>query len=463
MDFSQLIFWRILIVALCAMKACDFFLKSVNPSLRRKLYFLILSWVMLGVISMETLGIFLLVSIVAYGLCYWQVRKSLIGPRVTLSFLIPVLLLPLFYYKYADFAVNGILNMDVSLVRDLVIPVGISFYSFQIIAFCIDTLIRKEEMPSLMDYLLFCSFFPQIVAGPIERKNDLLPQIQQFDPRIRAENLNTGLRYILVGIFFKSVLADNLAGLMRIGYDGNNGFVIWMNNLLFSMRIYFDFCGYGLSAYGLARCFNVTLKMNFWSPYTACNMTEFWRRWHITLTSWFRDYVYFPIKGSRTRRWWLNIIFVFLVSGIWHGAGWNFVIWGTLIGITMVIHRLFSTKGLGWRLPALLGWLVTITTMTFIWMFFYITDLDLLLNNLATLANFRQYECSFPLQGLERHLLVWVVAILTILTICLEAISMKWKNNPYWIFTHPIAIAIIMALVFIAQPGKTPSFIYFAF
>ena len=311
MDFSQLIFWRILFFSILLMQVVCVVLKCIHPAMscsltqkRHKLFLLVISWVMLGVVSMETLTIFLFVSIVAYVACSFQTRYHLISAHLLLGVLIPVLLMPLFYYKYADFAVNDILGNEYDFIRNLVIPVGISFYSFQVVAFCIDSLINKEPMPHFMDYMLFCSFFPQIVAGPIERKKDLLPQVENIDSRFNVENLRIGICYILTGIYFKSVLADNLASYMVTHYDGESAVVIWVNNLLFSLRIYFDFAGYGLTAWGLARCFNIRLTMNFWSPYTATNISEFWRRWHISLTSWFRDYIYFPLKGSRTKWWW---------------------------------------------------------------------------------------------------------------------------------------------------------------
>ena len=468
MDFSQLIFWRILFFSILLMQVVCVVLKCIHPAMscsltqkRHKLFLLVISWVMLGVVSMETLTIFLFVSIVAYVACSFQTRYHLISAHLLLGVLIPVLLMPLFYYKYADFAVNDILGNEYDFIRNLVIPVGISFYSFQVVAFCIDSLINKEPMPHFMDYMLFCSFFPQIVAGPIERKKDLLPQVENIDSRFNVENLRIGICYILTGIYFKSVLADNLASYMVTHYDGESAVVIWVNNLLFSLRIYFDFAGYGLTAWGLARCFNIRLTMNFWSPYTATNISEFWRRWHISLTSWFRDYIYFPLKGSRTKWWWLNILIVFLISGVWHGAGWNFIIWGLLIGVTMLMHRVFSKRG--YSMPPFMGWLLTIFTMVYIWMFFYVTEPAALWQHIRNVADVSHYYGSFPLPGNKSDAALGILIALSALTVALEFISLKKYKEPYRIFTHPAMLIIMITLLFIGRAGEAPEFIYFAF
>lgn len=438
-----------------------FALKFISPQRRHKLFLLVISWVMLGTISMETLLIFFSVCIGAYVLCFLQTKHNILPPRLLLGLMIPLLLLPLFYYKYADFAINDVLGQDFDVIRNLIIPVGISFYTFQVIAFCIDTLMNKEPIPGFVNYMLFCSFFPQIVAGPIERKKDLLPQMENIQPGFLAANLKTGISYVLIGIYFKSVLADNLASYMVTNYDGESAVIIWINNVLFSLRIYFDFAGYGLSAWGLAKCFNIQLSMNFWSPYSATNISEFWRRWHITLTSWFRDYIYFPLKGSRTKRWWLNILIVFLISGVWHGAGWNFLIWGLLIGITMVIHRVFAKRG--HKMPAFPAWLLTIITMIFIWMFFYVTNPAYLLQHVKSVFDLTHYHGSFPLPGIKTDAALGVIIALAILTIVLEAISLKRHNDPYRIFTHPVIIVTMVTLMFLAHAGEAPAFIYFAF
>lgn len=424
-----------------------------------------LSLSLLYTASAETLLIFLSVSLLAYIGCRMGQHATMRVKTCFLAVLIPLLLLPLFYYKYAHFLATDVLKQDWDTFRDLIIPIGISFYTFQIIAFCIDTLRRNQAVPAFIDYMNFCSFFPQIVAGPIERKDSLLPQMEQLKWKFKSSAAAHGLPYIILGLFFKLVLADNIANSMQIGYNGTNAFQIWTNNLAFTFRIYFDFAGYGITAYGLAKSLGINITMNFMSPYTCCNVTDFWRNWHISLTQWFRDYIYFAMGGSRTRFWMLNIIIMFLISGIWHGAGWNFIIWGGLAGVTMVIHRYFRKANLA--LPAFIGWLLTFGIMVFIWMFFYETDMSLIVQHLHSLVQWDNYNVKEYITLLEKDVITSSLLICFIPfafgIIALEHISRKKYNNPYQIFLSPFACFIMLVLMCILHPEQQPQFIYFAF
>lgn len=466
MDFSNWVFWSIVLPSICIMSiVCRHFR---NDEIRRtvsKWSLCFLSLTLLCVVSFETLGIFLFVSILAYMGCRcFQSSNSRIK-TIFLWVIIPVLLLPLIHYKYAHFIASEILGQQWDTVNDLVIPIGISFYTFQVIAFCIDTLKRNQSVPTFIDYMNFCSFFPQIVAGPIERKDGLLPQMQAWRCSFSSSSLAAGIPYIILGLFFKLSLADNLAMGMHIGYAGDNAFQVWVNNIAFGLRIYFDFAGYGLSAYGVAKCLGVNITMNFMSPYTTRNVTEFWRKWHISLTLWFRDYIYFSLGGSRTRFWWFNIIFMFLVSGIWHGAGWNFIIWGGLAGITMVIHRLF--RNLNLNFPSFIGWGITMITMMFIWMFFYETDMNIITNNLNTILSTSSYNIKDYIDILNEdklrgsHAIVFIS--LSFLIIAIEYISRTKRDSPYAIFLTPRACVILILLISMLHSEQSSQFIYFAF
>jgi alginate O-acetyltransferase complex protein AlgI len=281
--------------------------------------------------------------------------------------LIPVQLLPLVFYKYANFMTNQVLSLDLDFFRGLVIPVGISFYTFQKVAFVVDTLQANKPMPRFLDYMNFAGFFPQIVAGPIERREDLLPQIEQFRFRWLPQDINDGASWIVVGLFFKCCLADNLA-LYFDPVSLINAYLIWLANVVFGLRIYYDFAGYSLIALGIARCFGIRLTLNFASPYCATSATEFWRRWHITLSQWFRDYMYIPMGGGRVPWWAFNVTLVFVGSGIWHGAGWNFVLWGAMHGAFLIMNRALGSR-LG--LPAVVSWTVTMLATFIAWLSFY--------------------------------------------------------------------------------------------
>lgn len=463
MDFSQATFWFSLFIALPILLIGN---KIFNQNaVFQKTFILLLSLILLGLASGLTLGIFLSVTITAYIVCKAALRCGKKGRKAVLCGLIPLLFLPLVYYKYSYFLGQTLFLQNWDSLRGLIIPIGISFYTFQVVGFCIDTLLRNEPLPPFHDYMNFCAFFPQIVAGPIERREDLLPQISAPKMGLTAADLNIGIRYVLLGLFFKMVLADNLAMNNASVHAETNAWMIWTNNLLFTFRIYFDFAGYGLTAFGIARCLGITLRMNFLSPYTAADITEFWRRWHTSLTGWFRDYIYFPLGGSRTKRWALNILIVFAVSGLWHGAGWNFVLWGLFSGVAMVIHRIFRKKG--YRLPSFVGWLMTFGMMVFVWMFFYITDWDILHRNLAVLFSADCYsgrEYLADLKALNAIGALHICGILfSLVIIFLEYLSGRIKKDPYAIFLSTPFCAAMVFFIVTCESSQESMFIYFAF
>lgn len=467
MDFSTLNFWLSLAPALLVLLAGNGLWRRRPDRLRRfhKAWLLLVSLLLLGLASLQTLCIFLSVMLAAYAGCRLGCRLEERGRRILLAALLPLLLLPLLYYKYAYFLGCEVLGREWETLKDLVIPIGISFYTFQIIGFCIDTLLRCKPVPPFVDYMNFGSFFPQIVAGPIERRDDLLPQVQQPALGLRLEGWKEGLPYVVLGLFFKLALADNLAQVFWRQYTGPCAYIVWINNLLFTFRIYFDFAGYGLTAFGLARCLGIQLRMNFLSPYTAGNITEFWRRWHTSLTLWFRDYIYFPLGGSRTKRWALNILLVFLISGLWHGAGWNFLIWGGIAGVAMVVHRVFRKAG--WHVPGMLGWVMTFGLMVLAWMFFYDTEATLLHCHLALIATPKAYDLRVLADSIimskSNGTLMVCILLLSFLVILAEYLSLRFLKDPYGLFLSPAGCGVMVFLTVWLNPGVQNSFIYFAF
>lgn len=463
MDFSQATFWLVVLPAFALLALGNCLLK--NRIAFQKIFILALSLLLLGVACWQTLFIFLSVALGGYGFCLLGVRLSVRGRRVLMCFLIPLLLAPLAYYKYGYFIGENLFMQEWASLKALVIPIGISFYSFQVIAFCIDTLMRNEPMPRFLDYMNFCAFFPQIVAGPIERRRDLLPQISTPKMMLCAADLNIGIRYIVLGLFFKMALADNLALAFVTGYRGESAWVVWLNNILFTFRIYFDFGGYAMTAYGIARCLGITLRLNFLSPYTACNIGDFWRRWHTSLMQWFRDYVYIPLGGGRTRLWAVNVLGVFLISGLWHGAGWNFLIWGALSGVAVVGYRLFVKSG--GHLWAPLGWGLTFGLMVFVWMFFYDTDAEVLRHHLTTLTTLSSYRFGEFIATLKALRVQGALAIafipLSFLVIAVEAVSLRCRGDAYSLFLTVPACALMVFLTVVLQASADSLFIYFSF
>lgn len=462
MDFSSLSFWGISIPALLLYFFICRGIRDQHRQIRFSKYSLcVLSICLLAHASILTVSIFLFVTILAYVSCRYIRYHSVKRRKLLLAILIFFLLLPLMYYKYSIFIVQDVLCIPWNTYRDLIIPIGISFYTFQIISFCIDTIKREQDIPSFIDYMNFCSFFPQIVAGPIERKDSLLPQMEHHVWRWNSNTVACGISYIILGLFFKMALADNLASVIDNGYQGNNAFRVWANNLMFGLRIYFDFAGYGLTAYGIAKALGVNITLNFNSPYTSRNVTDFWRKWHISLTLWFRDYIYFAMGGSRTRFWWFNIIFMFVISGIWHGAGWNFLIWGAIAGVSMVLHRLY--RNLNCAMPAFIAWGLTMFTMMFTWMFFYETDMNIVWKNLYTILTPSSYDLHDYLENAGQPHYILISVLLSALVIFVEFVSSKKYQDPYHIFLSPPVCGILVFLICFLQSDQEAQFIYFAF
>ena len=260
----------------------------------------------------------------------------------------------LVFFKYFDFIANsfvGIINMFNGSAKwdswNLILPIGISFYTFQTLSYVIDVYKGKiEPEKDFFFYALYVSFFPQLVAGPIERPENLLPQLKNQEG-VNADNLSEGLRLMLIGYIKKIVIADMIGVFVNNVFTdiaNANGLVILVGTLLFSMQILCDFAGYSDIAKGIAKCFNIDLMTNFNHPYRSTSIKEFWTKWHISLSSWLRDYIYFPMGGSRVKmfRWVLNIFIVFFISGLWHGANYTFIIWGMMHFLIRVIERIID-------------------------------------------------------------------------------------------------------------------------
>ncbi|MDY0278704.1 MAG: MBOAT family O-acyltransferase [Acholeplasma sp.] len=302
----------------------------------------------------------------------------------------------LFIYKYYNFINESVyqlfdyLNISYKVPNlDVLLPVGISFYTFQAVGYTIDVY-RGDIKPerNLGIYALFVSFFPQLVAGPIERAKSLLPQFRQkFD--FDAIRIAAGLKQMLWGFFMKVVVADRVSIYVNAIYnnvDHHNGTTLLLATFLFSVQIYCDFAGYSNIAIGAAKIMGFTLMENFRRPYFAKSISEFWKRWHISLSTWFRDYVYIPLGGNRVspNRHLVNLFITFLMSGIWHGANWTFLIWGALHGFYLIIgvlkHRYFKDDS-----SSYVSILITLLLVMFGWVFFRannITDAILVINKI---------------------------------------------------------------------------------
>lgn len=307
------------------------------------------------------------------GLSRWRERPS---GRPLLTTGIALNLALLGYYKYADFFIsnlNLLLGAQYPLLR-VVLPLGISFFTFTQIAYLVDAYRGQAREYSLVNYALFVTFFPHLLAGPILHHKEMMPQFEDPGRRgLNYEMIARGLFLFFIGLFKKVIIADNFAVWANFGFDQLPALTLveaWMTSLSYTMQLYFDFSAYTDMAIGAALLFNIELPINFFSPYKSTSIQEFWRRWHMTLGRFFRDYVYIPLGGSRAGdlRTYANLLITFFLVGLWHGAGWNFVFWGCMHGFALLAHRLWGR--LGFTTPPLLGWLITFNFVNLGWVFF---------------------------------------------------------------------------------------------
>lgn len=311
------------------------------------------------------------------------IRKT--QSRLALAIAVSVNLLLLGYWKYADFFIttaNSLGLFDIGLLH-VSLPLAISFFTFQQIAYLVDCRRIRSKSYRFTEYAFFICFFPQLIAGPIVHHREMIPQL----PRIlspKLENIAIGLTFFLIGLGKKVLIADNLSLVSDPVFEkalmGEPVSLLtsWIALFCYSFQIYFDFSGYSDMAIGLARAFGIILPINFASPYKAHSVTDFWRRWHITLSRFFRDYVYIPLGGSRRSPvgQTLTLFATMALTGLWHGANWTFVIWGILHFAFLLTHRLWSRIPAAPRLPGPIAWMLTFLMVTLAWVPFRAETLD---------------------------------------------------------------------------------------
>jgi alginate O-acetyltransferase complex protein AlgI len=331
------------------------------------------------------------------------------------------------YYKYMNFflaSVNGVLSSDFTLQK-IILPLGISFYTFTQIAYLVDVYRgeTQENKYDLVTYSLFVVFFPQLIAGPILRHDELIPELSKFRKYFFShKNFAYGVTLFSLGLAKKVLIADNISPWVATAFNNIDDLTFieaWVGALSYTFQLYFDFSGYSDMAIGLGWMFNINLPINFDSPYKATSISDFWRRWHITLSNFLRDYLYIPLGGSRQGelRRYTNLITTMLLGGLWHGAGWTYVIWGGLHGIFLAINhwwRKLKTPFPGW-----FAWTITFLAVIFTWVLFRATSLQDGLKMLATMTGF--YGITLP--GEPRGKL----AILSSIGIQLE----RWPHLKY--------------------------------
>jgi len=382
------------------------------------------------------------------------------------------------FFKYFNFFIdsfNSLLsNLDIATSTaslNIILPVGISFYTFQTMSYTFD-IYRKEIKPtkSLLDFSNFVAFFPQLVAGPIERAKHLIPQLEKFNG-LDFKGFKEGFVLIFMGLIRKVLISDNIAGLTDnyfSNYKELDSIYLLLGLLLFSFQIYFDFSGYSSIARGLSKLFGIDLMINFNQPYFSISFSEFWRRWHISLSTWLRDYLYIPLGGNRKGevRTYINLSLTMLLGGLWHGASWNFVLWGALHGLYLIINRLFFEHK--FKDKNGFGSIGSIFRMIFVYWLVLLTWLPFRAKDFTTTYDYFIRMHSFV--GEIHSDAIMIILLLFILLFLIDYPAYKQKTHlflltyPKWLQIAVYLIGIIaIVLTMLLYQNTVRPFIYFQF
>lgn len=348
----------------------------------RNLFLLVVSYLLYmqwkPVYALILLGVTVVTYLAALKMDSVKRPKTLVTSGVLLS------LLPLVFFKYFNF-INDSLSQALSIAGlqfhlpglNWAIPIGISFFTFQALGYLWDVYYKRQEAESdFLTYALFISFFPSILSGPINKASLVIPQLKALRPQYDRAKVTEGLRMILWGMFMKVVVADRVAlyvDTVLPNYLNYSGVSCFIASVLYTIQIYADFAGYSLMAIGVGKTLGFELTENFRRPYFAVSVTDFWHRWHISLSTWLKDYIYIPMGGSRCsrlRNYW-NIFVTFLVSGVWHGANWTFIVWGCMHGICQIIEKMLNQQRCRYGFAGkTVKVLITFLVVNFAWIFF---------------------------------------------------------------------------------------------
>jgi D-alanyl-lipoteichoic acid acyltransferase DltB (MBOAT superfamily) len=352
----------------------------------------------------------------------------------------------------------------------LVMPLAISFYTFQQIAYLVDCYRGDAGRGTLLDYCLFVTFFPQLIAGPILRQRELMPQFHSTErDGVDYRNFSLGLTIFFLGLVKRVVIADTFGLWADAGFSPGASHTFleaWICSLSYTFQIYFDFSGYTDMAIGSAYFFNIRLPINFDSPYKALNIQEFWRKWHITLSRFLRDYIYIPLGGNKKGETsvYSNLLITFLIGGLWHGAGWTFVLWGALHGIASVIYRIWHRWGL--RIPKLLAGIITFNFINITWVFFRAESVHDALNVIKAMVGLTVFSGGVLFESIsgKQQNFTWLILVVSVVTVFFmkNTNSIPERFQPTrWKLAYQVAI-ILLGLLFL-NSTMPREFIYFDF
>ncbi len=377
------------------------------------------------------------------------------------------------YYKYFDFLINNINAVFHSGFDTLKIalPLGISFFTFTQIAYLVDAYKKEVQEYDFLNYALFVTFFPHLIAGPILHHSEMMPQFADIRKKvINHKNISVGLFLIAIGLFKKVIIADNLSDFAGSMFDiipTLDFFEAWFGSFAYTFQLYFDFSGYCDMALGIALLFNIRLPINFNSPYKAENIQDFWRRWHMTLSRFLKNYIYIPLGGNRLGEFktYRNLFLTFLIGGIWHGANWTFIMWGVLHGLATCIHRFWKKFNIHINRYAAIA--ITFFFINFTWVFFRASSIHRAIDILKSMTGLNGFipvtvnKLRFTFENGSIKLSFFMVITCIILVFFFKN-SMEWaeKFKPNRIF---FIITLVLLIVSVLSINKVSEFLYFQF
>lgn len=376
-------------------------------------------------------------------------------------------------FKYYDFfitSLNTLLNTNMGLLH-LMLPLAISFFTFQQIAYLVDSYRGETKEYDFLNYALFVTFFPQLIAGPIVHHKEMMPQFaSKYNFVMKHKNITLGLFIFSIGLFKKVIIADSLSIMANNGFSSSallNTAEAWITSLSYTMQLYFDFSGYTDMAIGLSLLFNIKLPINFNTPYKAVNIQDFWRRWHITLSRFLRDYIYIPLGGNRVSsfRIYSNLMITFILGGLWHGAGLTFIFWGFLHGAALVIHRAWQNTGI--KINKFVAWFITFNFINISWIFFRATEFSQAIDILKTMFLYKEidvtiHQIDFILSNLKADDKLISIFILSFVGSIFfkNSIGLMQNFNPNYKY---VFVILIIAIASLLEMHQVTEFLYFNF
>lgn len=460
-------------------------------------------WLLIGSLVFYAWGgpkylIFLLTSVVANYVFGLLIHKTASEdgdnhPAIQKTILIIAVVLnlsSLVFFKYAGMIVETVRDLfnPNLIVPQVILPLGISFYTFQCMSYIIDVYRgQKVTLPdgsikdivdyNFIDFALYITMFPQLLQGPIIRYADVRNSLKS--PSVNISGFSRGLERFIIGFAKKALIANTLGETADniFAYDPSmtSSAVAWLGAILYTLQIYYDFSGYSDMAIGLGRLFGFEFMENFNYPYISKSITEFWRRWHISLSRWFRDYLYIPLGGNRKGNVYINLIIVFLATGIWHGAAWGFLVWGLWHGIFMLIERAFKGKAVTAKIPGFVKWIYTMLVVSLGWVLFKLEELGKALTYIGTMFHVKAHEYNaFSVMYFLNRRLVFFIIVAVIAMIPWAQLLPRYVSAYIADFTTSdknryripryilLVILLVISIIFTINNTYTP-FIYFKF